>query len=103
MSWQVQFLIVYMCIYRSDMDLASKGRMLEIAYKDFGISKEEFDSFQKMVNHSNGIKDFGEINQVMKNFAGTGHYSGVPPIMMVQNMQVHPTTEKKTRKRLELR
>ena len=31
------------------MDLASKGRMLEIAYKDFGISKEEFDSFQKMV------------------------------------------------------
>ena len=49
MSWQVQFLIVYMCIYRSDMDLASKGRMLEIAYKDFGISKEEFDSFQKMV------------------------------------------------------
>ena len=49
MSWQLQFLIVYMCIYRSDMDLASKGRMLEIAYKDFGISKEEFDSFQKMV------------------------------------------------------
>ena len=49
MSWQVQFLIVYMCIYRSDMDLASKGRMLEIAHKDFGISKEEFDSFQKMV------------------------------------------------------
>ena len=49
MSWQVQFLIVYMCIYRSDMDLASKGRMLEIAYKDFGISKEEFDSFQKMI------------------------------------------------------
>jgi hypothetical protein len=31
------------------MDLASKGRMLEIACKDFGISKEEFDSFQKMV------------------------------------------------------
>ena len=49
MSWQVQFLIVYMCIYRSDMDLASKGRMLEIAHKDFGISKEEFDSFQKMI------------------------------------------------------
>ena len=49
MSWQVQFLIVYMCIYHSDMDLASKGRMLEIAYKDFGISKAEFDSFQKMV------------------------------------------------------
>ena len=49
MSWQVQFLIVYMCIYRSDMDLAAKGRMLEIAHKDFGISKEEFDSFQKMV------------------------------------------------------
>ena len=49
MSWQLQFLIVYMCIYRSDMDIASKGRMLEIAYKDFGISKEEFDSFQKMV------------------------------------------------------
>ena len=49
MSWQLQFLIVYMCIYRSDMDLAAKGRMLEIAYKDFGISKEEFDSFQKMV------------------------------------------------------
>ena len=49
MSWQVQFLIVYMCIFRSDMDFASKGRMLEIAHKDFGISKEEFDSFQKMV------------------------------------------------------
>ena len=49
MSWQLQFLIVYMCIYRSDMDLAAKGRMLEIAHKDFGISKEEFDSFQKMV------------------------------------------------------
>ena len=49
MSWQLQFLIVYMCIYRSDMDIASKGRMLEIAFKDFGISKEEFDSFQKMV------------------------------------------------------
>ena len=49
MSWQLQILIVYMCIYRSDMDLAAKGRMLEIAHKDFGISKEEFDSFQKMV------------------------------------------------------
>ena len=49
MSWQLQFLIVYMCIYRSDMDLAAKGRMLEIAHKDFGISKEEFDSMQKMV------------------------------------------------------
>ena len=49
MSWQLQYLIVYMCIYRSDMDLAAKGRMLEIAHKDFGISKEEFDSFQKMV------------------------------------------------------
>ena len=49
MSWQLQFLIVYMCIYRSDMDLASKGRMLEFARKDFGISKEEFDSIQKMV------------------------------------------------------
>ena len=49
MSWQLQFLIVYMCIYRSDMDLAAKGRMLEIAHKDFGISKEEFDSFQKMI------------------------------------------------------
>ena len=49
MSWQLQFLIVYMCIYRSDLDLASKGRMLEIAHKDFGISKEEFDSMQKMV------------------------------------------------------
>ena len=49
MSWQLQFLIVYMCIYRSDMDLAAKGRMLEIAHKDFGISKEEFDSFQKML------------------------------------------------------
>ena len=49
MSWQVQFLIVYMCIYRSDMDLASKGRMLKMAHKDFGISKAEFDSFQKMV------------------------------------------------------
>jgi len=31
------------------MDIASKGRMLEIAHKDFGISKEEFDSFQKMI------------------------------------------------------
>jgi len=49
MSWQLQFLIVYMCIYRSDMDIASKGRMLEIAHNDFGISKEEFDSFQKMI------------------------------------------------------
>ena len=49
MSWQVQFLIVYMSIFRSDMDFASKGRMLEIARRDLGISKEEFDSFQKMV------------------------------------------------------
>ena len=49
MSWQLQFLIVYMCIYRSDMDIASKGRMLEIAHKDFGISKEEFRALNKMV------------------------------------------------------
>ena len=49
MSWQLQFLIVYMCIFRSDMDMPSKTRMLEIARKDFGISKEEFDSVNKMV------------------------------------------------------
>ena len=49
MSWQLQFLIVYMCIFRSDMDFDQKKVMLEFARKDFGISKEEFDSFQKMV------------------------------------------------------
>ena len=49
MSWQLQFLIVYMSIFRSDMDFESKKTMLEFARRDFGISKEEFDSFQKMV------------------------------------------------------
>ena len=49
MSWQLQFLIVYMCIFRSDMDFDRKKVMLEFARKDFEISKEEFDSFQKMV------------------------------------------------------
>ena len=49
MSWQLQFLIVYMCIFRSDMDFPSKKIMLEIARKDFGISKEEFTSINKMV------------------------------------------------------
>ena len=49
MSWQLQFLIVYMCIFRSDMDMPSKERMLEFARKDFGISKEEFRSLNKMV------------------------------------------------------
>ncbi len=49
MSWQLQFLIVYMCIFRSDMDFDRKKVMLEFARKDFGISKEEFDSINKMV------------------------------------------------------
>ena len=49
MSWQLQFLIVYMCIFRSDMDMPSKERMLEFARKDFGISKEEFRALNKMV------------------------------------------------------
>ena len=49
MSWQLQFLIVYMCIFRSDMDMPSKERMLEFARKDFGIAKEEFGSINKMV------------------------------------------------------
>ena len=49
MSWQLQFLIVYMCIFRSDMDFPSKKIMLEFARRDFGISKEEFRSLNKMV------------------------------------------------------
>jgi len=49
MSWQLQFLIVYMCIFRTDMDMSSKERMLEFTRKDFGISKEEFASINKMV------------------------------------------------------
>ena len=55
MSSQLQFLIVYMCIYRSDMVPflhrypTSKSKMLEMVRKDFGISKEEFDSINKMV------------------------------------------------------
>ena len=49
MSWQLQFLIVYMCIFRSDMDFESKKTMLEFARRDFGISKEEFRSLNKMV------------------------------------------------------
>ena len=49
MSWQLQFLIVYMCIFRSDMDFDRKKVMLEFARKDFGISKEEFNSINKMV------------------------------------------------------
>ena len=49
MSWQLQFLIVYMCIYRSDMDFPSKKIMLEFARRDFGISKEEFRALNKMV------------------------------------------------------
>ena len=49
MSWQLQFLIVYMCIFRSDMDFDRKKVMLEFARKDFGISKEEFASVNKMV------------------------------------------------------
>ena len=49
MSWQLQFLIVYMCIFRSDMDLDQKKVMLEFARRDFGISKEEFRSLNKMV------------------------------------------------------
>ena len=49
MSWQLQFLIVYMCIFRSDMDFDRKKVMLEFARKDFGISKEEFASINKMV------------------------------------------------------
>ena len=49
MTWQLQFLIVYMCIFRSDMDFPSKKIMLEFARKDFGISKEEFRALNKMV------------------------------------------------------
>ena len=49
MSWQLQFLIVYMCIFRSDMDFDQKKVMLEFARRDFGISKEEFRSLNKMV------------------------------------------------------
>ena len=49
MSWQLQFLIVYMCIFRSDMDFDQKKVMLEFARKDFGISKEEFRALNKMV------------------------------------------------------
>ena len=49
MSWQLQFLIVYMCIFRSDKDLDRKKVMLEFARKDFGISKEEFRALNKMV------------------------------------------------------
>ena len=49
MSWQLQFLIVYMCIFRSDMDFPSKEIMLEFARRDFGISKEEFRALNKMV------------------------------------------------------
>ena len=49
MSWQLQFLIAYMCIFRSDMDFDRKKVMLEFARKDFGISKEEFRALNKMV------------------------------------------------------
>ena len=49
MTWQLQFLIVYMSIFRSDMDFDRKKVMLEFARKDFGISKEEFASINKMV------------------------------------------------------
>ena len=49
MSWQLQFLIVYMSIFRSDMDFDRKKVMLEFARKDFGISKEEFRALNKMV------------------------------------------------------
>ena len=49
MSWQLRFLIVYMCIFRSDMDFDRKKVMLEFARKDFGISKEEFRTLNKMV------------------------------------------------------
>ena len=49
MSWQLQFLIVYMCIFRSDMDFDRKKVMLEFARRDFGISKEEFRALNKMV------------------------------------------------------
>ena len=55
MSSNLQFLILYMCIFRSDMIPfldqypTSKSKMLEMVRKDFGISKEEFDSMQKMV------------------------------------------------------
>ena len=49
MSWQLQFLIVYMSIFRSDMDFPSKKIMLEFARRDFGISKEEFRALNKMV------------------------------------------------------
>jgi len=49
MTWQLQFLIVYMSIFRSDMDFSSKKIMLEFARRDFGISKEEFRALNKMV------------------------------------------------------
>ena len=49
MTWQLQFLIVYMSIFRSDMDFPSKKIMLEFARRDFGISKEEFRALNKMV------------------------------------------------------
>ena len=49
MTWQLQFLIVYMSIFRSDMDFPTKKIMLEIARRDFGISKEEFRALNKMV------------------------------------------------------
>ena len=49
MSWQLQFLIVYMSIFRSDMDFPKKEIMLEFARRDFGISKEEFRALNKMV------------------------------------------------------
>ena len=41
MTWQLQFLIVYMSIFRSDMDFPKKEIMLEFARRDFGISKVE--------------------------------------------------------------
>ena len=55
MSSHLQFLILYMCIFRSDMVPyldqypTPKSKMLEMVRRDFGISKEEFDSMQKMV------------------------------------------------------
>ena len=49
MTWQLQFLIVYMSIFRSDMDFPKKEIMLEFARRDFGISKEEFRALNKMV------------------------------------------------------
>ena len=55
MSSHLQFLILYKCIFRSDMVPfldqypTPKSKMLEMVRRDFGISKEEFDSMQKMV------------------------------------------------------